>query len=73
MLKCNANAEHEAPVLIQRGSDGLFVCAPCVDNETWGDYPGAQEREIRAYNTAQKRAERARQQFGKEAENKCQR
>jgi hypothetical protein len=67
VLSCNANPQHMAPVLLQRDTDGLFVCAPCVPDSTWKMYPGAKERELHAYETAHKRAELARQNFGKEA------
>ena len=66
MLPCEANPKHLAHPLFQRDTDGLMVCVPCVPDSTWELYPGSKEREIRAYETAHKRAAIARQNFGKE-------
>lgn len=46
-------------------SEGKFVCTPCVSKETWRRYPGAEEKEMAAYNLSLKRSAQAKANFGK--------
>jgi hypothetical protein len=59
--------KHYAPVLFQRDTDGLFVCAPCVPPSTWSLYPKPREQRLlalRRLELARQRSTQAKKNFG---------